>query len=1256
MKRRILLLNMICMTIYISMCGYAEGMITERIQSEETKNALVVENELAENTNVQKNNDDNSESVETNLNEVNSAVVENQTLNNSVQTNELEDDGDNKDNYEYNVDSSEKIMEDTESIRQELSENNYLDEAYEGVMYGLENTFSSIDDTLWFDSERECPFDTGYELYEETEFVRNNSMDGQVFLSEDAYEGQFSLGIHAKNEVEGSYTLLPIKITDVLITDATVPMYYAGDFGKVNNITLYVKPKYNAQWISFYVYADDESETNYKILGDDNNDGMYVVGTDMAQGKWNKISLNLNNIESLSTSSFINSLYVCANTDSQWCIDNLDGEYNDTISDSLDISQMAKDNLVYASDKLTFNKDDDTGLYNNSPVITTISKTIENKLTGIDIESKYLDFSSEYKENNISDNLLPHDITKNNNSELWHLGDTGSFSDENIKIASDTSPEDAAYLDISSVSDFSKRKKLVIKSSFKYTSGYMYIKNEDDFSWKILAEDGNIFEIILPANTEKIYFISYYATTISSIELFELSEADNSISSMFVNSALMDRTIFSDTAFSDVYDSSTMSFAGIGDPSQIYGNNSATIDYSAKSTDYVIVKVINPYNDIKNYTGSTSQYATISAGNKKYYLEYGENEYLFYGRDIFEITINDNTDRNGIFVTEISKYSYYKNIKINQTTTAFLEGNSSAVFGNDANNIYYISDDEFGNLYVYNIDASSTKKINRNKTSKILAVSENGQYVVFQETDSDFIYLYDDKSSIISVVEKLKENIKVSNDGVCTGIYADSDEQYYLASTDSENDLLLEDYKSSSLYVDPTSEYAIVVFESTAQVYRKQNRSWCSIGIILESTNTGTTNSSLTNTSTLSVKNVVFDGDGTAYISKSNTIYSVDLLSLSKKTLSIKGSLCSYTDDGRILVLANGYTKLYNPETKESTIVCDKCNTTAVYNHEKRRMLYIPDDVDAVYSFSTLDADNYVLSLLSFDGGKSWKSYMNNAWITIPDANALSFDTFIKYGITSNGVSDIPESAFTELQNLQEIYSVKIAMLVHARDNKYSPTISAIKIHTSPEKAESLFGVRGEYFDKSDYCKINTIYPIETKPSYAENYYYLALGDDAVFTYKNGSFVVVENTVENMVYDIQDDWINIKQQGMTASELSTITEDDLTALLISDYDNEGFTIINCIKTTGDTTKEINVEYRIIADSRYDFGNAETLMVTLSDGTEKTFNNMTEDEIQAFFSWFEKRQNGIGSNYYSFDLSDGKIFVNYNNISLVEVSA
>lgn len=1274
MKKALALLIALCMVLQTSMLTFAEETSaaheqpetteTEALDEEQTtgEEESILEDETTA-TDVVENTETDPEDTTNDIEEpeTSETVEGSDEIVEETTTDEVSDENLNQDETE-NMDEIETSgpEDDRNNVEEEESQEEVSEEEEEFELFNSDPMFAPIDESLWFDSERECPFDTGYELYEETEFIRNTPMNGQVYLSEDAYEGQFSLGIHAQNEVENVYNLLPVKITDALITDATVSMFSSDNFAKVNTVTLYIKPKYNAEWISFYVYADDNNETNYKILGDANNDGMYYVGTDFAQGEWNKVSLSLNNVEALNASSFINSLYVCANDNSQWVIDNLTGTYNETISETLDISEMAKDNLLYSSNELSFCKDSTTDTYNIAPVITTISKNIENTLIGIDINSEYLELTSEYKSNTASDNLLPDDVAQNNNSGLWHFGDNGSFVNGKsingvpdvylVKIENNTTPTDITYLDISDISNTSKRKKLILEANFSSTNGYLYVRNEDGFSWKFTKADES-YEVILPAETEKIYFVSKYYTYISSVKLFEISDEDNAISSLFVNSAQVDKTIYTDIVYNEIYDSNTMSFAGIGNPSDISGTNASKINYSANSTEYVVVKVVNPYKDISNYeeTGTASKCAFIKAGKNSYTLKCGENEYFFFGSDISQITIDDTSNRNGILVTEISKYAYFKDIKVNQTTTSFLENNKTVKFGCDANNFYYVSNDDYLNLYVYNTDTATIKKISDKRIDEILAVSPNGRYVVFNEEDSDFIYLYDNNSSELTIVEKLTQYISVSNNGVCTGMYL-NDEQYILASTDTENDLILPEeiekaqgtvFETVFLYVSPSSEHAILVYENTAKAYRKQNLSWIEQGTIF-------------NTTTADM--VAFDGNDTAYISVDKTIYSVDLSTLSKKMLSKVGTLCSATDDGRILVRTDTYMELYNPSTNESTIICEDCSDNAVYSNAKQRMIYVPDDITAIYAFSTLEADKFVLSLLSFDGGKTWKSYKNGSWTSVSGTTEPGFDTLVKYGITSNEVSEIPESAFSDLYNNQEIYSIKIAMLVQSRNDNYTPTVSAIKIYTSPGETEFIYGAHGEYFSKSSYSKINTIYPIETKPSYAENYYFLALGDDAVFTYKNGSFIVVENTVENMVYDIEDSWIEIKQQGMTAAELSAIPSNALTALLISDYDNEGFTIVNCIKTLGDTTKEVTVEYRLSADNRYSFGTSASLEITMSDGTSKSLNNLSEDEIQKFFTWLEKRQAGIGSIYYSLDVSGGKIFINYYNILSVEVSA
>ena len=43
------------------------------------------------------------------------------------------------------------------------------------------NAFVEINNSIWFDSEKTRPFDTGYELYSETEFIRETEYSGNLF-------------------------------------------------------------------------------------------------------------------------------------------------------------------------------------------------------------------------------------------------------------------------------------------------------------------------------------------------------------------------------------------------------------------------------------------------------------------------------------------------------------------------------------------------------------------------------------------------------------------------------------------------------------------------------------------------------------------------------------------------------------------------------------------------------------------------------------------------------------------------------------------------------------------------------------------------------------------------------------------------------------------------------------------------------------------------------------------------------------------
>ena len=438
----------------------------------------------------------------------------------------------------------------------------------------------------------------------------------------------------------------------------------------------------------------------------------------------------------------------------------------------------------------------------------------------------------------------------------------------------------------------------------------------------------------------------------------------------------------------------------------------------------------------------------------------------------------------------------------------------------------------------------------------------------------------------------------------------------------------------------------LTVKYSNLYVYKKENIGW-----LLESS---------VSMESGAVTNVLFSNDDKLFISN-DKIWEYNLSTENLRELDITGTLLSITDSNYLVIDNEDYLTLYNTSTRSKDYIKVTPDTDfgVYYDEFRSRLIYTSTDGELCL-YSLVPADRIIKAFVSLDNYK-WYTFKDGGWTYVGNTTMLDDNLFTSHGMDMNTVSSIKESDYSTLYSMYgvstNLLSVSLALRFSSTSSTYYPSINSITLRTVVEDdSKSLYAIRGEYHDKSSYSKINTIYPIETKPSYAENYYFLALGDDAVFTYKNGSFVVVESTVENMVYEIEDSWIDIKQQGMTAAELSSIPSDALTALLVSDYDNEGFTIVNCIKTLGDTTKEITVEYRLSADNRYSFGTSASLEITMSDGTSKSLNNLSEDEIQKFFTWLEKRQAGIGSIYYSLDVSGGKIFINYYNILSVEVSA
>ncbi len=1093
--------------------------------------------------------------------------------------------------------------------------------------------YEDIDDSIWFDSERVLPFNCGYEFYDETEFVRLNSINDQVSLSEDAYEGNFSLCLTPVCKNTNEYSLLPIKITDVLITNAKVSLFSLCSYPKVNKIDLMIKPTNGTEWISFYVYAEDTSDTSYKVMGDDNGDGVYVVGTDLSQGVWNKITLDLNDTEFENETGFINSLYACANDGSRWLIDNLSGKYVQTAEQNIPLSDISKDNLIVADNYLEFEKDSENNEeYNISPVITNIKVDLSEKLSGIKIDSIYGEQSESVQYNAIGENLFPEDIVENNNSELWILGSNAEFYKVSGAykfrlLSSDGEPDDCTYIKIPENSNNTKRKKLILKTE-GFGTNYVRIRNQDEFNIKLYGN--KIHELILPPNTGEIYFSSSNYGYITCLKIFDIENSDTSISSTFINSPLIEHNKYTDLKYTDINDEN-MYFTGIDNYENITGTNEP-ISYKSSESEYIVVKVVCPY---KINTG-----VEISNGNEAQIVKFGENEYLFSGYAIKQLRLKSNDNYPGILITGVKKYAHYNDIKINETQSSYLHDNDTAMFSKDGNKIYYISNDVINSLCVYTIDKNELKTFNdRYLVSEIISVSPNGKYAIYKNTNEEtMIYSYDENFSSRADIENA---FHINNDGFYCGIYKnDSDDNEYITSSDAVLSCSVQDeFDIEKVYINNEGTFVVCVKDSNSYIYKKQNSIWSYVGEISSN-----------------FKNIVFKNDF-AYANLYKDVYIIDLNNVTHRKLQITGTLCSVTDDGKILINTSNNMIVWDADTQEKQIIASCSSEVAVYNTQTKRLLYIPNDETVVQSYSTLTTDRFVLSLLSFDGGKLWYTYKNNSWVYLPNTVKPEFSDFTEYGMTSREISNIPVEAFEELYDkFGEIYSLKISVLVHSRTEKYSPKIKSVSVVTDSDFDDSLYAAKSSYFNKSEYNKINAIYPVENITEGSENYYIIALGEKWLYTYKNGKAIRLDYSASRLFSDVANNWVYIKQSGMSSNELSSIPSETLCNLLLNDkVKNRGFYIINCVKTKGNTTKDITVSYKLSAEPKYTFKDQSNLTITFTDGSVKTLGVLDETTIQEFFVWFENCQVGKGKAYYRFDTPGGTIFVNYQNIQFIEMS-
>lgn len=196
------------------------------------------------------------------------------------------------------------------------------------------------------------------------------------------------LGNVASSAIEQTITVDKNAVEET-ITDTTVKVPEEIDT-KTNIVRLWIKPKYKAESISFYVTAVcGGTKKQLKILGDKDNDGVFKVPDELALGKWQQITLDLLKLEEVPDSTVVKDFYISANEGSEWVIDSVESEYREINGNEVDFEQFAKDNIIYNNENELSFEILESNVYSNSSKILTGYADISEKISAISVNAEF---------------------------------------------------------------------------------------------------------------------------------------------------------------------------------------------------------------------------------------------------------------------------------------------------------------------------------------------------------------------------------------------------------------------------------------------------------------------------------------------------------------------------------------------------------------------------------------------------------------------------------------------------------------------------------------------------------------------------------------------------------------------------------------------------------------------------------------------------------------------------------------------------
>lgn len=1122
----------------------------------------------------------------------------------------------------------------------EFEESKFADEypSITNFPHGIE----SITDETFLDEEKCYPLNTGFDDYNVFNGIDLSVYGNELSLSENAYSGKFSLSINSSSEV-----FFPLRITEEFLvgqnnyisTNAISLKKYAV---KTNLAELYINPGKNAEKISFYVSSGSGDSRKFSIIKSDvDGDGVFVTGEDFAQGKWQKVKLNLLNVFPEFESGKANGIYVKVNENSEWFFDELSSDYLVINHIDTDISKLVKDNLIVTDDGLQFlSKTDENGdvTYDTKPVVTTAKYSVNDKISSIIIDADYGNVTFE-KEQTESDFLLEHDVAHLIDKTSWELSEGAVFENNTLKF---TSGEQKFSFDLPQTE---QRYKLYLNADIKkgaqivFESGYKYVFKDD--------EPKGVHEIIVPNNIGtymKIYADDVYFTSISEIN-FTIIERDSKTDSLIKNYKVTEKYSFDDTSFSE---------NGI-DYTQLPGFNQ---DYSGKtdelsqffSSDFIVLRIVNaslsdecPYLYVHR---SDSDYDVHRS------LQYGECDYVIPNSpySIRSINLYGNS-QNKAMITGITGYSLRKSDEEYGQKTQKFNLPYSFFKVCDTNNIFLSDKSKF--IYRYNAETGDDTMV----ASYVydVKISDNGKYI-FYDNHNDERYIYDVKTN---------ETRPEANQNIYDKIvYLDNEgTAYYL---DDKKEKI---FSGDKLFTAVNDSRMICVSNDCEY-------------LVLKGSETVTTTTGENTSTTLKVYKKNID-DGLWYFTKTLSYdYDVEIVEFINSKIYTKDSFidleneitANYSTSGNLVGIygndfvfsleEEGYYKIFNSETgEEETHMINNAKRVFYYDRNKNNILYSDNYIsnDYICVYNTITNESMIKSLLSFDGGKNWYTYFNGEWQNVHSNSVPDNIILQKYGMTASEIASIDGDAYEKLyENGVEIYSVNIAMLINSKSKKFTPTLKGITVNTVSDGGKDyMYSAKYKKYNKNEYGSITKMLTFNETNREAEGYYILATGKDWLYTYKSNSVIKLPRTENGLLSDIRGNWTTLKQYGMSEGEINRIPPNELNHIFLNEEAaNTEFFVVYVYKTIGESTKNTNFNVKLLYEKKNIVPSEFTLTIYLTDGKILVYDSSSIPycEAKRFMDWLTKRKSAVYvSDFYKIETAETVRLINYKNISYAELN-